>query len=168
MNLYLLRHGLAEELDAAGLTRDSERPLTAKGERKLWKIAEGMKALELRFDLILSSPYVRARQTAEIIGAALHERKRIEFSDSLIPSGSAKKLVDLLNHFEPKLQDVLLVGHEPHLSEFISLLVSGKSGFAVVMKKGGLCKLSVESLHCGRCASLEWLLTPAQTAMIRA
>lgn len=160
MNLYMLRHGLAEELDSAGLARDSERRLTPKGERKLWQIAQALKALEVSFDLILSSPYVRARQTAEIVAGVLHERKRIEFSDHLIPSGNARKLIDQLHRYDPIPNDVLLVGHEPHLSELISLLVSGRAGFAVVMKKGGLCKLAVESLHYGRCAAIEWLLTP--------
>lgn len=166
MNLYLLRHGLAEELVTSGLAQDSERPLTPKGERKLWKVAEGMKALELTFDVILCSPYVRARQTAEIIAEAMHTRKKIEFSETLTPSGNAKKLIELLNHFDPALQEILLVGHEPHLSQLISLLVSGKTGFAVVMKKGGLCKLTVESLHYGRCAALEWLLTPGQMGLM--
>jgi phosphohistidine phosphatase len=109
---------------------------------------------------------VRARQTAEIIAAALHERKKVEFSETLTPGGSAKKLVDLLNHFNSSAHEILLVGHEPHLSEFISLLVAGKSGCAVVMKKGGLCKLGVEELHFGRCAALEWLLTPAQMSLV--
>jgi phosphohistidine phosphatase len=166
MNLYLLRHGLAVELGTHGLIKDSERPLTPKGERKLWRIAEGMKALELTFELILSSPYVRARQTAEIIAEALHASKTIEFSETLTPGGSTKKLIELLNHLKPDLENVLLVGHEPHLSDFISLLVSGKPGFGVVMKKGGLCKLSVDSLRYGRCAALEWLLTPAQIALM--
>src|SRR3974390_612089 len=146
MNLYLLRHGLAAELDTPGLTKDSERPLTPKGERKLWKIADGMKALELSFDVILSSPYLRARQTAEIMGEALHASKKIEFSETLTLAGSAKKLMEVLKHLTPDREKILLVGHEPHLSEFISLLVSGRPGFSVIMKKGSLCKLSIESL----------------------
>jgi len=164
MNLYLLRHGLAGDLEAHGLAQDSERPLTSKGERKLWRIAEAVKGLELSFDVILSSPYLRARQTAEIIAQALHLGHEIEFSETLTPSGNPKKLVELLKKIGR--EHVLLVGHEPHLSEFISLLVSGKSGLSVVMKKGGLCKLTIESLSCGRCAALEWLLTPGQMVLM--
>jgi phosphohistidine phosphatase len=166
MNLYLLRHGLAEDLGTDGLTKDSERPLTAKGEEKLRKIAAGMEALELTFDVILSSPYLRARQTAEIIVEALHARKKIEFSEALTPGGIAKKLIELLNRVNPEPQNVLLVGHEPHLSDLISLLVSGKPGCGVIMKKGGLCKLTAESLRHGRCADLQWLLTPGQMALM--
>src|SRR5262245_8218694 len=166
MNLYLLRHGVAADLDTHGLATDSERPLTPKGERKLWKIAEGMREFELSFDVIPSSPYRRARQTAQIIAEAFRASKKIEFSETLTPAGSTKKLVELLNHLAPAGEEVLLVGHEPHLSEFISLLVSGKPGFAVIMKKGGLCKLSVETLRYGRCAALEWLLTPTQMTIM--
>lgn len=164
MNLYLLRHGLAVEPGTHGFAKDADRPLTSKGERKLWKIAEAIEAMEIAFDLILSSPYVRARQTAEIIAEALNARKRLEFSDALVPSGSVKRLIESLNNLQAPPGNVLLVGHEPYLSELISLLVSGQVGFAVVMKKGGLCKLSVQSLHAGRCATLEWLLTPKQMA----
>ena len=166
MNLYVLRHGIAVEPGTPGYERDADRPLTPEGERKLRQIAEAMEALELSFDLILSSPYLRALQTAEIVAKALKGRKKVELSESLTPGGSTKKLVELLNRVQPSPESVLLVGHEPYLSGLISLLVSGDAGFAVVMKKGGLCKLSTESLKPGRCAALEWLLTPKQMALM--
>ena len=166
MNLYLLRHGIAVEPGTPGYEKDADRPLTPEGERKLWQIAEAMEALELSFDLILSSPYLRARQTAEIVAEALKARKRLELSDSLTPGGSTKKLVDLLNRLQPPPDNVLLVGHEPYLSGLISLLVAGDTASAVLMKKGGLCKLSTESLKHGRCATLEWLLNPKQMALM--
>jgi phosphohistidine phosphatase len=166
MNLYLLRHGIAVEPGTPGYAKDADRPLTPEGGRKLRHVAGAMAALELSFDLILSSPYLRARQTAEIVAEALKARKRLELSDSLAPGGSAKKLVELLNHLQPPPEHVLLVGHEPYLSGLISLLVSGDASLAVVMKKGGMCKLSIESLKPGRCATLEWLLTPKQMALM--
>lgn len=162
MNLFILRHGLAVEPSSAVQAKDSERPLTPKGERKLWKIAEAMEAMEISFDWILSSPYVRARQTAEIIAEALDLRKKLELSQTLTPAGSAKKLVELLSQRAPPPDNVLLVGHEPYLSDLVALLISGGTNVSVTMKKGGLCKLSVESLEHDRCASLEWLLTPKQ------
>jgi phosphohistidine phosphatase len=166
MNLYLLRHGLAVDHGTPGYARDADRPLTPKGERKLARIADAMGELELSFDLILSSPYTRARQTAEIIAAALNARKKLEFSEGLTPDGSFKTLIEGINQLESRPDNVLLVGHEPHLSGLISLLVSGDSSFRVVMKKGGLCKLSIESLKHGRCAVLEWLLTPRQMGLM--
>jgi phosphohistidine phosphatase len=166
MNLYLLRHGLAVESGTPGYAKDADRPLTAEGERKLGKIAEALEALGLSFDVIFSSPYVRARQTAEIMAEAFKAHKRLELSDTLTPAGSLKRLIDLVNHLDPAPEDVLLVGHEPYLSELISLLVSGDAGLSVVMKKGGLCKLSVHALRHARCATLEWLLTPKQMALM--
>jgi phosphohistidine phosphatase len=166
MKLYILRHGIAVDYGAPGYARDADRPLTPEGERKLARIADAMEALELSFDLILSSPYTRARQTAEIVAEALDARKRLEFSDDLTPDGSFKKLIEWINCLKSPPENVLLVGHEPHLSGLISLLVSGDSSFSVVMKKGGLCKLSIESLNHGRCAALEWLLTPKQMALM--
>ncbi len=164
MNLYLLRHGLAVEPGTHNFVQDSERPLTPKGERKLGQIAEAMKALGLSFNLILSSPYLRARQTAEIIAEAYRARKRLQFTDALTPTGNLKELVGLLHAADPAPDCVLLVGHEPYLSKLISLLVSGDTDVQITLKKGGLCKLAIESLKHGRCASLEWLLTPKQMA----
>jgi phosphohistidine phosphatase len=166
MNLYILRHGIAVEQGTPGYEKDADRPLTPEGERKLLQIAEAMEALGLTFDLILSSPYVRARQTAELVAEAFEARKKLELADSLTPGGSTRKLVELLHHLQPPPENVLLVGHEPYLSGLVSLLVSGEATLAVVMKKGGLCKLTTASLKHGRCATLEWLLTPKQMALM--
>src|SRR5205823_13526555 len=106
MNLYILRHGLAVEHGATGYQRDADRPLTPKGKRKLGQIADAMEALKLSFDLILSSPYTRARQTAEIVADALHVRKKLEFSEELVPDGSYKKLIEGLNHLKSRPEEV--------------------------------------------------------------
>lgn len=166
MDLYILRHGIAVEPGTEGYADDSERPLTPKGERKMRQITKAMRALELSFDRILSSPYVRTRQTAEIAGEAFDATRNLDFSDSLTPNGSSKKLIELLDDMDPPPNSVLLVGHEPYLSGLISLLVSGDSSLCIVMKKGGLCKLAVDSLKHGRCAELEWLLTPKQMELM--
>ena len=166
MNLYLLRHGIAVEHGAPGYPKDADRPLTPEGERKLEQIAEAMEALDLSFDLILSSPFVRARQTAEIIAEALDARKKLEFSNSLACGGDTKELLDYLKRLQPEPENVLLVGHEPYLSGLVSLLVAGTESCCVVLKKGGLCKLSTELLKHGRCAALAWLLTPKQMALM--
>jgi phosphohistidine phosphatase len=166
MNLYILRHGIAADLDTHGLANDADRPLTPEGERKVWQIAEAIEKLELSFDLILSSPYLRARRTAEIVAEHMEAGRKLELSDTLTPDGSTRRLVDLLNRVRPSPESILLVGHEPYLSGLISLLVSGKETFGVVMKKGGLCKLTIDSLKHGRCADLQWLLTPKQMLLM--
>jgi len=165
MNLFLMRHGLAVEPGTAGYSNDADRPLTPKGRRKLRRAAETMKALDLSFDLILSSPLRRARQTAAILAKALNAQERLELSGSLAPGNAARTIIECLRRL-PMPDNVLLVGHEPGLSQLIALLVAGDSGLSVSMKKGGLCKLSAESLKPGRCATLEWLLTPKQMALM--
>jgi len=160
MNLYVLRHGIAVERGAPDFANDSERPLTAEGEKQLRQIATAMKKMDLQFDLILSSPFLRAKQTAEIVAKNLKLKKRLKFSDELKPDGGVKNLFRQLNELKPAPENVLLVGHEPYLSRLISLLVSGGENVAIDFKKGGLCKLKVEKLQTGRCAMLAWLLTP--------
>src|SRR5437870_5294631 len=86
MNLFLLRHGLAVERTLPGFKLDSDRPLTPAGRRKIGRLATLLSRLDLRFDLILTSPYVRARQTAEIVAEALHLHKSLALSTSLTPS----------------------------------------------------------------------------------
>ena len=166
MNLYILRHGIAVAHGTAGHEDDSDRPLTPAGKRKLRRIAEAMRAMELSFDRILASPFVRARQTAEIVAWVFHAPGKLSFSKELAVGGSARALIQEIRHWEPAPQDVLLVGHEPYLSGLVSLLVAGNPGLSLTLKKGGLCKLSTPSLRYGRCAALEWLLTPKPMALM--
>ena len=163
MNLFILRHGIAVERDPVSFPDDSRRPLTLKGEDRLKTICEAMKAMELSFDHLLSSPYRRASQTAEIVAEALSLKKVLEFRDELTPEGDPKALIKCLSKLEPTPENVMLVGHEPYLSSFISQLISGEAAAAIDLKKGGLAKLEVESqLRFGPCAKLAWLLTPKQ------
>jgi phosphohistidine phosphatase len=164
MNLFILRHGIAVEPGSPGYAKDADRPLTAEGERKMRRIAEATEVMDLSFDLILSSPYRRARQTAEIVAEVRKARKRLEYTEELTPGGSPRNLIEHLARLQPAPENILLVGHEPYLSGVVSLLVAGNEAFSVVLKKGGLCKLSSDALNPGRCAVLEWLLTPKQMA----
>jgi phosphohistidine phosphatase len=165
MELYILRHAIAVERGTAGYKSDFDRPLTPEGERKLRRITKAMRNLELSFDLILSSPYVRARETAEIVASAF-SLKKVETSDSLAPEGNLREFVVELKTRTPTPEGVLLVGHEPFLSLLISLLVSGSTKTSISLKKAGLAKLTVEGLRPGRCAQLEWLLTPRQMLLM--
>lgn len=162
MDLYILRHAIAEELSDSKHKDDSHRRLTLEGAKKMYRIAEGMKGLGIRFDLILTSPYVRARQTADIVADIFKMRKLLELTTELQPGGNPRKLIDLVATAYSKRKSILLVGHEPYLSGLISLLLSGDAGLDIHLKKGGLCKLSVPELKFGRCATLEYLLTPGQ------
>lgn len=166
MNLYLLRHGAAAQRGAP-YVNDADRPLTDQGREKLRAVARAMKAMKLSFDRILSSPCLRARQTAEIVADRLRLAGRIEFSDHLAPDGKIDALIQQLKGFRPKPENVLLVGHEPCLSELASILMTGKTGLPVKLKKAGLVRLSANSLRAGACAELDWLLTPGLMKLMR-
>jgi phosphohistidine phosphatase len=162
MELYVLRHAIAVERGAPEIRRDSERPLSSAGRKRMQRIARGMRALKMRPELILSSPYLRARQTAELVAREFEAESILELSPLLEPGGDPEELMSLLGGEYGSIGSVVLVGHEPSLSELISMLLSGDERMAVTMKKGGLCKLTLENPRYGRCATLEWLLTPRQ------
>ncbi len=167
MDLYLLRHAIAVARGTEGFRRDSDRPLTDAGRSKLRRVVRGMNALGLSFDLILTSPYLRAQQTAEIVAEAMDAGSRLRPSPHLAPDGDPRALIAAIASRSAADASVLLVGHEPCLSQLISVLLCGDERAVVRMKKAGLCKLAAQTLRYGRCASLEWLLAPAQLERIR-
>ncbi|MBL8090180.1 MAG: phosphohistidine phosphatase SixA [Anaerolineales bacterium] len=157
MNLYIIRHAIAEEEHPSG--DDSQRRLTDKGAKKMRQIAKGLRALGVDFDLILSSPFTRAKETAEILGEVFKMKKKISFSDNLIPIGDPDLLIAEINE-KYTVDSLALVGHEPYLTTLVSLLVGQTSAVDMTLKKGGVCLLSTEDLRHTRRATLEWLLTP--------
>jgi len=166
MDVFLLRHGIAEEPAARSGRPDSGRRLTDKGIQRVRQIARAMQELELEFDLILASPFPRARETAEIVAAVLHFEDRLQLTGHLAIPPSSSKLLGQINGTQPLPKSVLLVGHEPHLSGLASLLLAGTPSVELILKKGGLCKLEVSGLQAARCASLAWLLTPRQMLLM--
>lgn len=166
MNLYLLRHGIAAERNPSRFPDDAARPLTAEGREKLTRIARAFRALELEFDLVLSSPYVRARDTAELVVRVAALDRPVELCEHLAADGDGRRLITELAARRPVPQDVLLVGHEPYLSSLASRLLTGGPGLDLVLKKGGLCKLAVAKLRAGQCAVLEALLAPRQMTLM--
>jgi len=159
MNLYIIRHAIAVDEGSPEYEEDSQRPLTDKGKKKMRQIAKGLRALGADFDLILSSPYVRAKETAEILANVFKIKTDVAFSDNLIPMGDPDLLIAEMNE-KYNANSIALVGHEPHLTALISLLVSDHANVDITLKKGGVCRLSADDLHHARKATLEWLLTP--------
>lgn len=159
MNLYVIRHAIAVDEGTSEYESDSERPLTDKGRKKMRQIAKSLRNLGVEFDLILSSPYVRARETAEILADVFKMKKKLHFSDNLIPLGNPELLITEVNEKYP-VNSLAVVGHEPHLSTLMGLLVAENAKIDVTLKKGGVCYLSADDLHQEHRATLEWLLTP--------
>ena len=155
MNLYLIRHAIAVE----EYEDDSQRPLTDKGRKKMRSIAKGLRALGVEFDLILSSPYIRAAETAEIVADVFKMKKDVQFSENLVPMGDAGLLIAEMNE-KYSVNSVAIVGHEPFLTALIGLLVSDNANVDITLKKGGVCSLSADDLHHAHKATMDWLLTP--------
>lgn len=166
MELYLLRHGVAVDRGTPGFEDDRRRPLTPEGRRRMRRAAQGMKALELSFDWILSSPYPRARQTAELVAGVFKLGRRLKFSDHLAAGAPAGPLVrELARKFRPGAR-LLLVGHEPDLSRLAARLMGGPRTLGLKLKKGALAKLTLGTLRFGACAELEWLVTSRQLTLL--
>ena len=160
MNLYIIRHAIAVDEGTSEYEQDSERPLTDKGRKKMRQIAKGLRNLGVEFDLILSSPYVRARETAEILADVFKMKKKIAFSESLVPMADPQNLIPEINE-KYSVDSIALVGHEPHLSTLVGLLTAENSKVDITLKKGGVCYLTADDLHHDdHRATLEWLLTP--------
>src|SRR2546422_7611941 len=122
MRIHLLRHAIAGPRDPRRYPADSDRPLTHEGRRKMARAARGMRALGLRFDLVLTSPFVRARQTARIVATSLSPRPPRRALRPLSPGGGAGGVFAALASI-PADASVLLVGHEPHLSRLAGAII---------------------------------------------
>ncbi len=154
MILYVLRHGIAEDWNPEG---DSERSLTDEGREKLALILATAKRAGVKPDLITTSPYLRAEQTAELAAKALGYADEPEGDGVLMPfSDVLETWADIRGMRE--LDSVMLVGHNPHLSELVTAIVGAGAG-RVTMKKGALARLRVDPSSTAPRGSLEWLLT---------
>jgi phosphohistidine phosphatase len=160
MKLFVLRHGAAGQRNLQKFPNDAARPLTARGKRETRRTAQTLYAEKILFDEIVSSPLVRARQTAEIVAAQY--RKEVKLTPHLAPEGDMRELLNFLHRSFKNAESILVVGHEPYLTTLIAVLISGNEGVNLRLKKGGLCKLSLGALRFGKCARLDWLLTPRQ------
>jgi phosphohistidine phosphatase len=154
--LYFVRHGLAEERGDAW-PDDTKRPLTEEGMSRLRKAVRGLAGMGVSIDVVLTSPLVRARQTADIVAGGLDPRPSIVSVDSLAPAGSyAAVLADLEKH--ARKCRLALVGHEPMLGELAARLIGSRH--PIEFKKGGVCRIDVEDLPPAGPGDLRWLLTP--------
>jgi len=164
MNLYFMRHGIAVPRDAHEIHTDRERPLSPKGLKKMRRAAEGLLTLKLSFDRILTSPLLRAQQTAQVVAEVFNTEDRIEEIPELAPESSIQKLLSSLAAYRESKR-LLFVGHQPLLGEIASFLLSGEKGLEMDFKKGGICCIEVDSLPPKK-ALFRWLLTPKQLRLL--
>ena len=164
MNLYIVRHAIAEQRqESASEAEDSQRPLTDKGRKKFRKVARGLRDLGVGIDMILTSPYVRAADTAAILRKQLKlGKEQLDVVQDIAPGGDAARLIAEISQKYGTLEGVAIVGHETGLSRLVSMLLYGDPSLPITLKKGGVCCLTVDKLEYGRCATLQWLMAPSQ------
>lgn len=157
MKLHVLRHAIAVERGTPGYEDDSTRPLTDDGIRKMRRAARGVERLKVDVDLILSSPYRRAVETAEIAAAALGARQRLEVLDALAAPIGAADAIGRIAERAAGAESVMIVGHEPQLSEIGSILLAGHEDLDLRLKKGGLFTLDCRRIAPGEGTLESWL-----------
>lgn len=156
MILYLVRHGIAVDRTDPKCPPDPERPLTARGVQKTRLAALGLKELGAKPDAILTSPYVRAAQTAEIFSEALgFSPEKIRVSEFLKPGDNPAETLREISRLRAK--EVACFGHAPHLDMMIAYLTGARTAFTELKKAGAAC---VEQASPQGPWELRWLVAP--------
>src|SRR5688572_2370355 len=154
--LYLIRHGIAAER-GENYPDDTKRPLTAEGIQKLRREGKALVSLDVSFDVILTSPLVRTRQTAETIASVFRTAPPIINVQALAPGGTHNAIVDELSR-QHRRHHIAIVGHEPGIGELAARLMGLRR--ALEFKKGAICRIDVAALPPAGPGQLRWFLTP--------
>jgi phosphohistidine phosphatase len=157
LELYLIRHGIAEDRAKDG--RDASRALTDEGIERLREVAAGLTAIGVRWDLVLTSPYLRARQTADVLLREMGgERPRLAVTDSLVPEADLEAVLAELPSAASGESSVALVSHEPLMGHLVGRLLG--TGTSMPMKKGGVCRIDFDEAPTHTPGTLKWLAPP--------
>lgn len=160
LTLYLMRHGIAEDVAPSGA--DEDRALTSEGIRKTTRAAAGLRTIGVAPDAILTSPLRRARETADIVAAALGCADRIELAPVLAGGRTPEAILTGLQ-VPKRAAQVLLVGHQPDLGDLASYLLTGAATLAPLpFRKAAVAAFALAAFPPRSRAVLEWFLTPAQ------
>lgn len=160
MEIYLVRHGAAHTKED-----DPERHLNKDGLDQCHLSGRALRQLDIKFDLIISSPKARARQTAEIIAEeAGYPKDKIKVTETLEPTASPKDTTSYLNNFTEK-NNIMLAGHLPLLGKLVSELLSENTQISLYFEAGAVCRIDVDQpfSHTG---VFRWFLTPEQLRLI--
>ncbi len=164
MDLFVLRHGKAGQ--SSGEPDDSERALTTPGREEIRDIARWMRRERFRFDVIASSPLIRASETAGIVARILDRKDRLVIWEELAPGGDPDTVCYRAAQSGNEV-DILIVGHEPDLSGMVGRIISRSGPASLVIAKGGLAKIRNFSFERQPSGDLQWLLTPKQMLAMR-
>jgi len=156
MDIYFLRHASAGDKKAPNPQEDEKRPLDQKGVEQSKQMGKLLDALEIEPEAFISSPLTRSVQTAELVAEQLKGHPSIVLDDALRPDASYEQFQELLHHYERR-SAIIITGHNPNQSEFVSYLISGGTEKqAVELKKGAVAKVEYKQ---GK-GTLQWCITP--------
>lgn len=157
IELYLVRHAIAAERGPK-YPDDRLRPLTPAGSKKFAESVPGLIAMGVAIDIALTSPLVRARDTAMLLAAGLKAKPAIVELEALAPGGRPQAVIEAIKTHAKRHRRLALVGHEPDLGELAARLLGARGN--VEFKKGGVCLIEVDGATPGGPGTLRWLLTP--------
>ena len=155
MIVYFLRHASAGH-HLANPAQDEKRPLDNQGIEQCTQVGRALAAMDVRVDAVISSPLKRATQTASLVANEIGFDGKLQQTPALRPSAQMEAVRELLDR-HAKLEAVLVVGHNPSLSQFLSLMISeNASERAIDLKKGAVARVDTS----GGMGTLKWVLTP--------
>lgn len=166
MDVIFIRHAEAGERDPTKWPDDGQRPLTPDGRRKQTTLAQAMRKLGLKFDFLVTSPLVRARETAEIVAAVFGGDEALLVDEALGPECSAADVVRLLAKFPPDTT-VALVGHEPSFSAVAAALIGPSGDARLQLKKSGVIGIAFDGAAAAGRGVLAWLWKPGQLKRVK-
>jgi len=154
--LYVVRHDIAEERGDEW-PDDSKRPLTDEGMHRMRRASRALARVGISVDVVLTSPLIRTRQTAEVFASAFSSRPAVVNIDALAPDGSAAAVLVELEKYSKKKR-IAMVGHEPGVGDLGAHLLGMRQPMA--FKKGAVCRIDVDSLPPKGPGALRWFLSP--------
>lgn len=171
IELYLMRHGIALDPGESGAGSDADRPLSDEGRARLELEALGLRELGLRFNVVLTSPFRRCRETAELIATRLDLLHRVKIVDALAPGrafGNGEgPLADIFIELGAwQFDRALVVGHMPDLAEIGSSLLTGSRNLNLDFKRGTVCAIEIASLPPRGPGLLRWMMAPKQLRLL--
>jgi phosphohistidine phosphatase len=160
MNLYLMRHANAG-VPRESAKLDAKRGLIAEGKEQCMMMGRILGALKVQPDVIIASPLKRALQTAQFVGNELGYEGKVEVSEALSLSATYTDFQKLIDKYSDR-QDVLVVGHNPNLFQFLGRIITGNGGAGVRMRKGAVARIDMDK----RPPLLQWLIDPRMARWI--
>jgi phosphohistidine phosphatase len=155
-SFFLVRHAIAATRGDEW-PDDDERPLTHGGAARMRRVVAGLRALDVKVDVVVTSPLVRAVETAELLAAGLKPVPSLQVLPALAPGGTPAKVAEALAAVEAK-RGLAVVGHEPGLGELAAWLIGARTPLR--FKKGGVCRIDLSGPPAGRTAQIVWFATP--------